>query len=565
MKTLYKYIIGSALLLSTATSCNDWLDLLPNNEQVTDNYWKSKEDVEAVLASGYYYMRQGVPQMLLWGELRGGTLYNNSSTDLAGKIQNFDAVESNSQVKYENVYKIISMANSVLSYAPGVQELDNTYYASVLNSHLCEAYFQRAYAYSLLVKNYKEVPLIVEAYVNDDAEFNLPKASETQIIEQIKADCKAALATGAAKANYEEEWQTKGRATKWVLYALLADITLWNHGYDECVQYCNELIDAKDALRPVFISEMSAWYSIFNPGNSNESIMELNWNYSTEGKNNNFASSFAFGSPVSSNNGAYNISPVAVEKMRTEAVEALANNPDLTYNDHVGRSLFCTWVPGTTTDSPAKYNSSTNFYVWKYRGQELANIESTRLGTGNDANFILYRMADVLLMKAEALIMKGQSSWRPAIEQINKIRRRAGLSDYIDLDSSTADAEIQSKDEATLLQEVMDQREMEFIGEAKRWYDVLRMARYDADFAPKQTVEESEGISYGSYKTVTSQGNQGYKQKAIQTICEYNTQLSSIQLQAILQNSWAWYLPLPQGDIEANENLKQNPYYATSK
>ena len=43
------------------TSCNDWLDVLPNNEQVTDDYWKSKEDVEAVIASGYYYMRQCVP------------------------------------------------------------------------------------------------------------------------------------------------------------------------------------------------------------------------------------------------------------------------------------------------------------------------------------------------------------------------------------------------------------------------------------------------------------------------------------------------------------------------
>ena len=34
---------GSLLLNS---SCSDWLDLLPKNEQVTDAYWKSKEDVD---------------------------------------------------------------------------------------------------------------------------------------------------------------------------------------------------------------------------------------------------------------------------------------------------------------------------------------------------------------------------------------------------------------------------------------------------------------------------------------------------------------------------------------
>jgi hypothetical protein len=568
MKHTFKFITVCGLLSVSAlfsTSCNDWLDLLPNNEQVTDNYWQSKEDVESVLASGYYYMRNAVPQMLLWGELRGGTLFNNSTTDEAGKIQDFDAVESNSQVKYSTFYQIINMANSVLMYAPGVQNEDDTYYASVLNSHLCEAYFQRAFAYSILVKNYKEVPLILEAYVNDDAEFNLPKSSETQIIEQIKADCEAALATGAAKSNYEEEWETKGRATKWAIYALLADITLWNHEYDLCIQYCNELIDASDALRPVFISEMTNWYSIFNPGNSNESIFELNWNYATEGTNNNFASRFAFGNLVSASTGNYNISPTAVEKMRQECTSALANHPELTYNDHVGRSIFCTWVPGVSTDAPSRYATSQNYYVWKYRGQELANIESVRLSTGNDANFILYRMADVYLMKAEALVMKGQSSWRAAIELINKVRVRAGLSEYLDLTSSTANDEIEALDELTLLTEVMDQREMEFVGEAKRWYDLLRMARYDSDFAPSQTVEDTEGQTYGTYKNVTGQDVYEYKQKVIQTICEYNTQISSMQLQSILQNSWAWYLPLPLSDIETNDNLKQNPYYATTK
>ncbi len=568
MKHTFKYITVCGLLSVSAlfsTSCNDWLDLLPNNEQVTDNYWQSKEDVESVLASGYYYMRNAVPQMLLWGELRGGTLFNNSTTDEAGKIQDFDAVEGNSQVKYSTFYQIINMANSVLMYAPGVQNEDDTYYTSVLNSHLCEAYFQRAFAYSILVKNYKEVPLILEAYVNDDAEFNLPKASETQIIEQIKADCEAALATGAAKSNYESDWETKGRATKWAIYALLADITLWNHEYDLCIQYCNELIDATDALRPVFITEMSNWYSIFNPGNSNESIFELNWNYATEGTNNNFASRFAFGSLVSASTGNYNISPTAIEKMRQECTSALSNHPELTYNDHVGRSIFCTWVPGVSTDAPSRYATSQNYYVWKYRGQELANIESVRLSTGNDANFIIYRMADVYLMKAEALVMKGQASWRSAIELINKVRVRAGLSEYLDLSSSTANDEIEALDELTLLTEVIDQREMEFVGEAKRWYDLLRIARYDSEFAPSQTVEETEGQSYGAYKTVSGQSIFEYKEKVIQTICEYNTQISATQLQSILQNSWAWYLPLPLSDIETNDNLKQNPYYATTK
>lgn len=561
-------IAATLLALSASlTSCNDWLDLLPNNEQVTDNYWQSKEEVESVVASGYYYMRQAVPQMLVWGELRGGTLFNNSTTDNAGKIQVFDARENFSMVSYSTLYNVINMANSVLLYAPEVD--DNTYYQAQRNAHLCEAYFQRAYAYSLLVKNYKEVPLVVNAYVNDDAEFNLPKASESDIIAQIKADCIAALATGAAKDNYESDWETKGRATKWAIYALLADITLWNHEYDDCITYCNELIDAKSTFRPVFIRESSKWYEMFNPGNSNESIFELNWNYQMEGKNNNFASRFAWGQPVSAGDGAYNISARAIEKMRDEATEVLRLNPNLTVNDHCGRSLFCTWVPGVTADAPGKYATSTNFYVWKYRGQELANIESTRLGTGNDANFILYRMADVMLMKAEALVMKGKASWGAAIELINQIRERAGLSDYVDLASSTAADDIDSKDEFSLLTEILDQREMEFVGEAKRWYDLLRLARYDShfqsEFQPNETVEVLTDGWKEKYLGAMGQDEFGYKQKVIDIICEYNTLISNTQINSILQNSWAWYLPLPQSDIDTNDQLKQNPYYATSK
>ena len=560
MKKSFIIALTAALSLS---SCSDWLELLPKNEQVTSNYWQSKENVESVLASGYYYLRQAVPQMLAFGELRGGTLYNASSTDNAGKMQVFDADERMDIVSYASFYNVINMANSVLRYAPEV--VDDTYNQAQRNAHLCEAYFLRAYAYSILVKNYKEVPLIIDAYVNDDAEFNLPKASETQLIEQIKFDCKTALATGAAKDYYEKEWETKGRATKWALYALLADISLWNHEYDECVQYCNELTEQQSGIRPVFIREMDKWYTMFNPGNSNESIYEINFSYQTEGKNNNFAGKFAWGSPLSNGSGAYNIAPVAIEKMRAEAEQVLTNNPLLTTNDHVGRSLFCTWVPGINATDPEKYKTNTNFYVWKYRGQELANIESTRLETGNDANFILYRMADIMLMKAEALVMKGEASWRPALDLINQIRVRAGLKEKIDLNSTNANAEIAALDEMQLLNEVMDQREMEFVGEAKRWYDLLRMARYDVEFAPKSTVEETEGQTVGAYLSGMGQSSNNYKNRVINTICEYNTQISPSQLRGILQNSWAWYLPLPQKDIDTNDQLKQNPYYATSK
>ena len=119
----------------------------------------------------YYYMRYAVPQIIKWGELRVGTIYSSNVDD--AKLQDFNMTASNPLCDYSDLYKVINMANSVILYAPGVRKTDDTYYETVMNSHLCEAYFQRAYSYLLLLKNYKEVPLITEPYVNDKQSFQI--------------------------------------------------------------------------------------------------------------------------------------------------------------------------------------------------------------------------------------------------------------------------------------------------------------------------------------------------------------------------------------------------------
>lgn len=561
IKNISKVTLFSLALSLSLTSCNDWLNLLPDNEQVTEDYWKSKEDVESVVASGYYYMRTAVPNLIVWGELRGGDFYNLGSGYDATKMQDFDMLPSNTLSSYTTLYQVISMANSVLKYAPDVQDIDDTYYTSMMQSHLCEAYFQRAWAYSILVKNFKEVPLITEAYVNDEADMKLPKSSESAIIAQIKADVEAALATGAAKGTYEDGWETKSRATKWSLYALMADICLWNHEYDLCVEYADMIINATDAIRPAFITDMSSWFDIFYPGLSNESILELYWDYTTEGITNNFTSKFpVLGTTSGSAEGFCNLTEAAMLKMTNETQQVLTNNSSLSVDQRVGRMYLASYISNSANWTGSQFTSGTQMAIWKYRGTDVVDASTVR--THLDANFILYRVADVMLMKAEALVMKGESSWEEAVGIINQIRERAGLPDYVDLSSESASAEISALDEYTLLTEVMDQREMEFLGEAHRWYDVLRLARYDESFAPDGTVEDNDGSTYESYNT-TGFGDPvfTYKTKAIELIAEYNQTTSDMQLQSVLQNSWAWYLPLPESDINTNSNLKQNPYY----
>ena len=502
-------------------SCNSWLDVLPNNEQVTDDYWKSKEDVEAVIASGYYYMRQAVPTMIQWGELRGGALYSNNGNGI--KLQDFNMLPTNSLCDWSTIYKIIGMANSVIMYAPQVD--DDTYYDAIRNSHLAEAYFMRAYCYLLLVKNFKEVPLVLTAYVNDNASFDLEKSSEQEIIAQIKEDVKTALETGAAKGTYEEEWQTKGRVTKWALYALMADACLWSEDYDQCVQYCDMILNATDAFRPAFMSNTNDWYTIFYPGNSNESILELNWDYS-QNQTNNFASLFTL-----TNSSQLRPTAVATEKMKAETQE-LKNN-GFTEDGRMGRMLLATYVPdnGQVTGWP----NSNQYYIWKYYGTDVPDI-SGGARAHQDANFIVYRVAEVMMMKAQALVMKGQGSWQEAVTLINRIRNRAGLPDFKDIDTSAADAaaQISQLDELTLIEEILDQKEMEFMAEGKRWYDLLWFGRIS---------------------------NNKYKEEFIAQVLEGNQTTNQQWVLSVLQDPYAWYLPISSSELFNNKLLKQNPYY----
>ena len=510
------FILYTLLFCVALSSCNNWLDVLPNNEQVTDNYWKSKEDVEAVIASGYYYMRQCVPTMIKWGELRGGTIYSSNTSD--SKLQDFNMTPSHSLCDWSNVYKVIGMANSVIMYAPSVE--DNTYYDAIRNSHLAEAYFMRAYCYLLLVKNFRDVPLVLTAYVNDNASFDLAKSTEKEIIAQIKEDVKTALATGAAKGTYEEDWATKGRVTKWALYALMADACLWSEDYDQCVEYCDMILNATDAFRPVFMSNTNDWYTIFYPGNSNESIMELNWDYTTNQQSNNFS-------------GLFTMSTSSTLKPTTEAVTKMKNETQtlkdkgITEDGRMGRMLLATYVPdnGMVLGWP----TANQYLIWKYYGTDVQDITGGAR-VYQDANFILYRVAEIMLMKAQALTMKGSGSWQDAVNLVNRVRNRAALDDY--------DVNVSELDELTLLEEILDQKEMEFVAEAKRWYDLLWFGRI---------------------------GNSKYKTQFIAKVIEGNQTTNQQWILSVLQDQNAWYMPLPQSDIEHNKLLEQNPYYGTTK
>lgn len=291
MKKCFKKIkiyLAVLLLSLTGAGCNSWLDLLPENDQTSDMYWNTKEDVEAVVMSVYTQSRSCLEKFIQWGELRGDALaLGAKATTEEQNIYELQILTTNSICKWKDFYSVIGNANAVIKYGPTVLEKDPTFAPEVMNSYVGEAKFMRALAYFYLVRTFGEVPLVLEPYVDDEKEFTQAKVSEEAVLNQIIADLKEAVTK--CKPGYGDVAKNKGRATCWAAYTLLADVYLWAENYAGALEACNKVITSGQ----YDLVSKSDWYTLFNPGNSNEGIFELQWKSPISNNTNNLYNWFS--------------------------------------------------------------------------------------------------------------------------------------------------------------------------------------------------------------------------------------------------------------------------------
>lgn len=322
----------SALMLVGLASCSDYLEIYPENVEPSDKFWKSKEDVEAALNSGYYFLRASVESNLIpWGELRAGCVYDRRGSALQ-KLE--VKPTNNSLVDWGPMYKIVNVANLVLANADKARGNDRTYTEEEMRSHMTEAYFLRALAYFYIVRNWRDAPLITEPFETDEMPQNVPQSSDTLIIAQIKSDLETAISLNAAKEAFNTTWETKGRATIWAIYALAADVSLWNQEFDKAITYCDDILNARSSNAPRFMSTNThaSWFSMFNPGNSNESIFELQWSHEkldgTAYQTNNLPDLFNDHSTNSSIKDAYAICDQMTQDFNQEYMSIIEKYPE---------------------------------------------------------------------------------------------------------------------------------------------------------------------------------------------------------------------------------------------
>ncbi|KPK84385.1 MAG: hypothetical protein AMS27_10075 [Bacteroides sp. SM23_62_1] len=476
------------LVMIIQFSCSEWLELLPPAGLIREEFWKTKEDVEAVIMGAYETFAVMDEILFKYGEIRADLVIGdiNQSPDeqmiVEGNIN-----PENDLCLWSQFYKVINYCNEIIKNAPLVQDRDNTFTDYQLQGYLAEATFLRGLSYFYLVRVFKDVPLVIEPSETDDTDFYKPKADGDEILRFIMDDLES-MRPYATTDGYQTLEEIKGRATKAAIDALLADISLWLFEYEECISHIEKIeVSEEYALMPA-----ARWFEIFYPGNSLEGIFEFQFNNSLNQNNSMYDLTQQY---------SYNYDP------SEKALELFA------------RGFANELVRGE--DASIKRYGEGDYIIWKYVGR-APDGTSTRFGSDQrSCNWVIYRYADVLLMKAEALSQLNR--FDEALEIINTIRARADVS-ALNLPNSTTAFE----------DAILEERALELAFEGKRWFDLMRMGR---------------------------RNNYSRKNKLIEVIVK-NVPSTQKRILAIkLTNPLGWYLPIHESEIERNRALVQNPYY----
>ena len=362
-------ILTILIFVFTCFSCDEYLDLRPPNGTVRQDFWKTKEDVQAAVIGIYSEMvgnASFTERLFMYGELRGDMVIpGQNASDNQIFLNTTNILPTNALTDWSMFYRTINFCNTVIDLAPAVLNEDPTLEEEQLENYLSEALAIRAYLYLTLAKTFKDVPLKLEATLNDTDNFQLPTSPQEEVFRQVAEDLR--LAEEYAVEEYETIPENKGRITKYAINAMQTEVFLWLNDFDNALIAANKIIDSGNFG---LIPASNSWFgTVYGEGNSSEGIFELQ--YSNQNLN-SFINVFF-------QRAEYRASAVAV----SDVFGIDLQNPE---NQDI-RGERASIV-------------SSGAEIYKYIG---LNRDQRKTTTTSDTHWFFYRYADVLLMKAEAV------------------------------------------------------------------------------------------------------------------------------------------------------------------
>lgn len=348
----------------------------------------------------------------------------------------------------------------------------------------------------------------------------------------------------------------------------------FNYGLANCDMIKNDFTTAQ-SLEP----DLEAQTAIFYTKNSRESIFELQYSQS-DGISNDVVNSL------------YGFSNSTHLKVHKDALDALYNGGITGAGDGGGMWDSRLWVCCQDKLTTGEDNNSTSssgqsgggsYYCMKYHlpssgflkmegNSTSREIKSLTYTSRSYNNWIIYRMTDVMLIKAEALACLGNSNLKKVKAICNAIHRRS----YCNYQNSSKVPNQDAEQEGTIgnaygaakkakngcsfsesIVYVMNERQIELLGEGKRWFDLVRLAERSSYSKSDQEDPREPGVPNGQY---------GMSAMVDQFLGVGSNSSYATTLINRFKNRYGLYCPIYYMEVKAsNGAIEQNPVWNKSK
>jgi len=497
MKKIYLSLIIYIGFNLLPSCTDDFLEEKPEDRFVIDNFYSSRTDAEAAVAAVYQQLYSIYERYIFLLNALPADDEKNGLGMPNQYLQNLEFLRHTSENQFTRQMWQYNYSGIARANTAILNIPNINMDEEIKNRLVGETKFLRALYYFNLVRFYGDVPLLLKLETVEDALG--ARTPKAEVYNQIIQDLNDAEA--ALPITYSDK--DMGRATRGAAKILLGKVYLTMHEYQK----------AADKLAEVVENEGTYGYGLHdNYGD--------NWEPATE---NGLEMVFAieFMDPPGNGNSAMILQGPKYSLPGGFSVLGLTNSNEA---DIPTRDLYdrfsdaderkaATFTTDFVSLTDGSVHTSTIPIFTKYWEEGESNPNNS------DANMHIIRYADALLMYAEALNEVGQTD--KALEYLNRVRERAFNSTDYNYSNLSAD-EFRTA--------VWLERRLELAMEGHRWFDLVRTGRF---------IERMK--EHAAYEASVAESN---KVEIAQNIQDY----------MIL-------MPIPQREVDLNEELEQNPGY----
>ncbi|MDR1091288.1 MAG: RagB/SusD family nutrient uptake outer membrane protein [Prevotella sp.] len=561
------YIIPALFaLLSAFFSCNnDFMNRFPTDSISDAYFWKSANDMEIYCNGLYTFIAGHATSFDVSPMLSGDNQSDNMAPTTYNTIAAGEHIVPEKSGNGEWDWGFIRKCNYFLTRYDNAGIAQNT-----KDAYAGEVMFFKSWSYFNQVKKYGDVPWLTRDLNVDSEELYAPRDSRILVMDSVLACIDWAIGK-----LLPAESAVHGRINKDVALALKARICLHEgtfrkyHGIEGHEKFLNEAVNASNELiagrkyalhntgnpdidyRTVFSTldltdnkEMIYYkaYEIGLLGNRTSNLVEggeSNLGYSAT---KSLIDSYLCksGKPIS----------LANDFLGHDSIQAemLNRDPRLTQTicypgQDLQRQILLPAIPGSNLSAGIIPTGYQIIKYWVDDREEYLRYQNGIL----DAP--IFRYAETLLVKAEAMAELGICTQDVLDQTVNLIRKRAGMPDMrIELLEKDPLSDFPSL--PVLIDEIRRERRVEFAIENMRYDDLMRWK------AGKLLEKEVKGMKF-----VQSQ----YPTVIIGTHIDIDNESFILPYKKILINGRKfdenkhYYFPLPTEELILNPNLKQNP------